>query len=425
MRENMNAQNVIKYLNILNPAGLGLKFRILPENKKLLDEIYELAKQIEPFDKYRNGSDRKLWLWTDRGSYEEFVDTYKADFTYTTVERFIINHEAGVTDYEEMEKQWPVYFPEELVWFKLYLAEHEGCRGLFLNERLIVDTSQNLGKSMDAEPLLQWILEAERKCIDMIKDGTYSEFIAANLPYKHRSGVTKLSTYWKHVPKDKERLFGKIDPKELGEFIEWDESQDEGWPDMTANDYFEICECLYDVLEIKKKYPVHTNETPDEPLTAKECYMAYSANYDSAYPLLEIDEDSAEEFEEFIEHGRTEHHTWEVCLDPNIHLYPTKVDDKYYVIMTMEREEYATFVHVVLELRKKGVPVMKPDYIEKKMTGEEWVAIAPWGDNYNWKYQEKLGIRTLEKRLLPRGNCDELINKIQWFPTDGWSLNKE
>lgn len=88
---------------------------MLDKNKKLLDEIYNLASLIEPWDKYRNGIDRKLRLWTDKGSFEEYVEVYK--------ERDIFfEGEPDEVDYQVMKKQWPVDFPNDTVWFNLYFG---------------------------------------------------------------------------------------------------------------------------------------------------------------------------------------------------------------------------------------------------------------------------------------------------------------
>lgn len=420
----MNAQQIIKMINKINPCGLSPKYRMIPENKVLLDDVYCLAQAIEPCDKYRNGIDRELWLWTDKGSFEEFADTFKSHFTYGTVEQLFYGE--GETRYDKMKEKWPIYFPDDTVWFHLYLAEHKGYRGLSLNRKLIMDTSNEDAQvpGLDMEPLLKWIIDAEIRCINMIKDGLYSDYIAKNLPYKHRSGVTTLATYWKYVPKDKQRLFGKIDPDELEEFKAWDKDEDNGWTNMTSNDYFRICDCLYEILDLKSKYPMHKKDAPDDILTPKECYMAYAANYGTVKPFLELDGDSPEAFDHFVEKEYTEHHTWEVCLVPNIHLYPEKIDGKFYVSFSFDhKDDYDSLVHLTLEMHKRGMPIIKPDYVLEGMEGKEFIQITPDGDIFDWRYAESEGIKTCEGRFLPMGNCEELIKEIKWFPTKKWRMD--
>lgn len=44
-----------------------------------------------------------------------------------------------------MKKQWHIDFPSDTVWFKLYLAEHEGNRGVYINKNIVIDTKQMVG----------------------------------------------------------------------------------------------------------------------------------------------------------------------------------------------------------------------------------------------------------------------------------------
>ena len=254
----MNAQQIIKMINEIN--GFESHVGMLPENKVLLDEIFKAARDVVPTDKTEFCSSWSFWLWTDKGSFEEFSNIFKSDFSYyKSSEIYEVNFlrkKEWIVDYEKMKEQWPVYFPDDIVWFKLELVETDKHRRyLKLQKRYIVDEEKKLLGEMDMAPLLQWILEAERKCIAMIRENCYTDYISAHLPYRHRSGVTTMSTFWKYVPEDKERIFGKINPEELKELQEWDEKEDIGWEKMTSNDYFNICNHLYDLLDLKTKYP--------------------------------------------------------------------------------------------------------------------------------------------------------------------------
>lgn len=44
-----------------------------------------------------------------------------------------------------MKKQWHIDFPSDTVWFKLYPAEHEGNRGVYINKNIVIDTKQMVG----------------------------------------------------------------------------------------------------------------------------------------------------------------------------------------------------------------------------------------------------------------------------------------
>ena len=431
----MNAQQIFKIINKINMFGsLEPDFGMLPENQRLLDEIYDLARQIKPCNKY--WEDRKLWLWADKGTYEEFFDTFSSLFTKvplkdlfnsieTHVGGFSINNETlnrnGWIDHDEMKEKWTKFFPDDIVWFQLYLNEVNDSRGLLrglflgsvFGNRLIIDTKNIRHRKMDMSPLLEWIIEAEKKSIEMIKDGTYNDFIARNLPYEHRSGVTKLSTYWKHVPEDRERLFGKIDPDELKQFLAWDKGEDVGWRQMTANDYFRICDSLYDLLGYKEKCPIERKDGSNQPITPKEYFMMYAwaLHYHTSKALLELDGDSAEAFKELVASEFTDPHTWDAGMSHDVLLVPKLIGEKIYINLYLDHEitEYDQLIHLLLELRRQGFPVLKRTDIEELMSGNDLISIVPKVDSFDDKYEELLGLRTSDHRYLPGNNCDGLI----------------
>ncbi len=446
----MNAQEIIKIILKINRFGFGQRdFGMIPENRKLVDMIFDLAKQIEPCDKYRNGIDRKLWLWANKGSFEDFADTFRSHFTSFSLEdlddsieprgplSFSVNKEKlksrETVDYEKMKKAWPEYFPDDTVWFMLYLAEHDGNRGIFIGglfgSRLIIDTAENLQIKMDMSPLLEWIIDSEKKCIEMIRQGTYSSFIAENLPFEHRSGVTKLSTYWKYVPEDRERLFGDIDPAELDQFLAWDENEDTGWKKMTADDYFRLCDQLYDLLGLKEKFPVERENGSDKPFTPKEYFTFYSGaiHYHTVEYLLNLKEDSAKAFKDFVRGGFPDAHKWEACLMDRISLRPVIMSGKFYIDIYFDHkvDNYPLLIHLLLGLREKGYPMLKQTDIEEHMSGDRLIRIDPHGDDFDWRYEDSAGFYTEESRSLPAGRREGLIKEIQWFPTGEWSMADE
>lgn len=448
----MDAQKIFKLIKTINPSGLKIEKGMKEKDKPLLDEIYSIVSQIEPYDKYRNGNDHKLWLCADRGNYEEYMETFKDRFTYITLGE-LFTGEKGRVDYDEMKKQWHIDFPSDTVWFQLYLAEHEGNRGVYINRNIVINTKLSFDEedTVDMKPFLTWIIECERQCVDMIKDGTYAQYVEESLPYINKSGVVKMSTYWKYVPEDRLRIFGGINQKELEEFTAWDAAEITGWNKMSKSDYYNICNSLYDIIGLKEKYPVKRSDIRgadikgidikgvdvkgadikgiDYNMTAKDYYRAYAANYGTVAYFLELPENSAEAFEEYVEEGYTEHHTWEVCLTPNIHLYPKKINGKMYIQVSLDSriDYYATLIHICLELNKMGYPIVKPAEVEKKMSGEQLVAITPYNDDYDWHYCKKSGMDNYidEQRLLPKDAVPELIEAIQWFPVVDWKYKSK
>lgn len=430
----MNAQEVISYLKFLDgnreyfhtESGGDVYFpriSVEPENRPLFDRMFELAGAIEPCDWYRGGNDRSFWIWTDKGSYDEFVQNYKDHFTYITIGKYF-NGEGGELDHEKMKAAWPEYFPEDRVWFHIYLAEVEGQRYLRINKNTYFcsKTLDAFSKKTDAAPLFNWIIGEEQKIIGMIKEGTYTDFIEKNLSYHHRSGYTDMATYWKYVPEHRERLFGKIDPDEFQEFLAWDAEKECGWDQMSSRDYFEICNGLYELLGLKDEYPVHKKD--NSPVSLKDYYMAYAAMYSSVKSFINLEETSCEEFRRFVEEEQTEHHTWEVCLSPDIHLYPMLINDRFFIYLFFDHkvDDYDKLIHLCLEMRKKGFPMMKPKEIEERMGEKRLIRINPSKTVFDSEYAWSQNINLEENGKLPEGRQEEFVREIHWFPVGEWKL---
>ncbi len=234
--------------------------------------------------------------------------------------------------------------------------------------------------------------------------------------------MTTLSAYWKYVPEDKERLFGSIDTDELKQFREWDDLEDVGWEKMTANDYFRMCESLYDILGLKEKYPLKKKDNPNEPFTPKEYFMAYSAaiHYGPTSELLELEGDSPDAFRDFAAEGFRDH-TWDACEMNRIRLTPILFLDKIYIQTHFDYEEgdYPLLIHLQLELRKKGYPILKRTGY---MSGKKKISITPYGDDFDWRYVFDNNIKTEGSRSLPRKRCKTLIKRVKWFPTGEWTM---
>jgi len=382
----MNAQEVTAFLNKIDSYRRHVHtdfngdiyipcISVLPENKPLFGEIFELAKEVEPSDWYRGGNDRRFWILADNE------------------------------------------------WFNVYLAEFHGHRALYINnERYFASDTLDISyEKMDVSPLFSWIIEEERKVIKMIEEGNYVDFLEKNLSYYYRSGYTDMATYWKYVPKHKERLFGKIDPKEFEEFMTWDSQNDCGLEKMSSRDYFDICNSLYDLLGLKDEYPVSRKD--NETMTSKDYYMAYAAMYGSVKRFLNLEEDSCEAFKHFVEEGGTEHHTWEVCLVPNIHLYPTLINDRFFIDLSFDHkvDDYDKLIHLILEMRKKGYPMIKPKEIEERMNPRRLIRIRPSKVSFDSGLEGK-ELHLEENGYLPEGNQEDFIKEIHWFPVGEWNM---
>ncbi len=407
----LNAFGVYDYIDKINSSGFGADFGMSEENAPLLQRIYDLAKEVVPYDQYRNGTDRAFWLSAPKGTYEEYSVVFKSRFTKS----YDLTH--WYLDKEAMERQWPVMFPRETCWFRLYLAEHEGNRGLSINKHRLIDTTKTIHEKMDMAPLLEWILSEEENAVRMIEDGTYLDYLNENLPYQHRSGVVVQEVFWKYVPQTQEWILENLDMAEFEEFKSWDASKDIGLKAMTTGDYFRCCDILYELLGLKDKFPLK-----DKNPSPKYCYKAYSDGRDSGSNCIrfrDLDQESPEEFERWVDAGMYEDHVWEFCQVPLMFLIPKKIKGSWFYYLNIYRlsqGEYGQLIHLELELRKRGFPVLKSLELEKKVLGKQLIKIIPHGDEWDWRYAEKNGIKTEDSDFLPSDAPEELIRKIEWFP---------
>ncbi|MBO5342203.1 MAG: hypothetical protein J6A73_05940 [Lachnospiraceae bacterium] len=420
----MNAQEIFRYIDKIHTRiGFAERIGMLEENWKLFDELYELAATVEPYDKYRDGEDRMFWIHAPRGTYEEFAETFQLHFTETTIEDYFAGKK-GVLNVERMKSQWPVMFPDETCWFKLYLAKHCDVRGLHMEGDWLVDTRDRYKERMDMEPLLQWMIDEVKECIEMIKEGTYGKFLEENLPYKHRSGIVDSQIFWKYVPEDRDHTLRGVDPKEWDEFLAWlDEDElSRGWTEMCAGDYFKACDLLYDELGLKEKFPIIISDNP----TPRDFYIVYSDGRDmgpDGKHLREIDEDSAEVFARWVEKGALEEHAWEICLTPLLILRPEKMKDKYFLSLYEHHlSEYGSIIHLQLALLRAGFPIRKTQWIADRLMQNQKFGIQPLGDEFAWRYTYENKIELEDYRNLPELPSDELIQAIEWIPLGEWKM---
>ena len=415
-KETISAQKIIQFIREVNVTRIHLETGILKENEPLLQEIYKLAEEVEAYDAYRNGEDRVFWITAPKGSYQEFVENFQNSFV--RYDKTDPEHISTYLDEEKMKAEWPKLFPSDTVWFRLYLARHNDARGLSLNRYQIVNTTEQTYKKRDYSDIFKWILEEEKKVIQMIKEGSYQEYLEKNLPYQHRSGVINQAEYWKFCPEEKESLYKRINFDEFDEFKKWDPAkEDYGLTEITTGDYFKACDVLYDLLGIKEKYPLKI-ENP----TPRDCYKAYSDGRDGGWNRLrlrDIDETSVEIFEKWMEENIHEEHAWEFCFVPSMYLRPVKDNGKYYYSLTfynMDWTEYGELIHLELELKKRGFPVLKSEWVEDKITGNQLIGIVPMGDEWDFRYARRHNIQTEDFVILPNDASEEFIKKVEWFP---------
>ncbi|GEM_PF-2194771 len=183
-------------------------------------------------------------------------------------------------------ERWKEYYPEEVSWYRLVICENkEGrssnrFRALAIDSATLINADLNKGTRANTwyneEPvieLLPLLVEAARRSMDLLKNGTYNDFVAKNLPYQHRIGVLKRSDEWKVDPDAKNAYWKDMDEETYRAFQSYLPTNAENkigrLKSFTANDFFRACYLGYKACG----YPLG-DKTPEQ------AYLRYADGRD-------------------------------------------------------------------------------------------------------------------------------------------------
>lgn len=188
---------------------------------------------------------RALWLRAERGPIEGYGNAEEevACGDFDSVEQFI--------------EEWKAWFPEEIKWYQLQAVQlkDEGYRAVMLGHKYVIVQDKRrepAGFPNEIPEFVQWLIDGVKECIEMLKAGTYNDFIKENLPPEHRTGKILRKHYWDIWPEARKEFFEDISAEDVAEFIRKASAQGEGsetikerLPSMTANDFFRFCAMGY------------------------------------------------------------------------------------------------------------------------------------------------------------------------------------
>lgn len=349
----------------------GMRACIYDEKStELLDELFLLLEQIAPVSE--NGT-RALWLRAVRGPIEDYGDPKD--------EVACGNFESA----EELIEEWKAWFPNEVEWYQLQAVElkDEGYRAVTLGHKFVVVQDKRRepeGFPNEISEFVQWMIDGIKDCIDMLKAGTYNDFIRENLPPQHRTGKICRKDFWDVWPEARAGFFENITSEDVSEFIQkatlqGDSSDNiqERLPSMTANDFFRFCAMGY----AENKY-TGCDKTP------KEQYYLHADGRDEG--LRNIDADDPVAFHDWLHdrsHGRG--HPWEVCRGGNsTHISLRPWDDKKGYYLYLDGDAWNRTVETVkfyLALTRAGIPVylIEAKTLADRMAEKESIGIVPEG----------------------------------------------
>lgn len=408
----MKAPSVSSYMERLGHVEyrrVGCVFSYDEESYEIIDEIFGILKKIKP----NFGEDgRELWLQADRGSIEDFGD-YKEAI------------ECGeVNSFEDFKDWWLAEFPEETVWYCFGAVEDpkSGYKAMFMRHRQIieVDPEKERGYENDISEFMRWLRDAVKNCYEQIKDGTYNDYIAANLPPQHRVGTVVRKEYWDVFPEEREEFRKDITDEEVSEFIAAVskqtgpfEYQSVGRMDsFTANEFFTCCALGY-----------AANGYKGTKLSPRDQYYRNADGRDE--DLREIDPDSPEAFETWLTRkDRYGGHPWEVCRGGNsthIDCIVHKDEGGYFLIISgSSLWRTVETVKFYLAVLRAGYPVFILDagILVERFRETELVGIVPEGviPCYCSSWFPDGGVASYMN--LPEEKREELLPHCVWQPLD-------
>ena len=396
--------NYIDWLGHIHYREVSCRFSYDKKAYRLIDQIFEVVRKIAPT---RNNDVRELWLTAERGPIEDFgdIDELLADGT--------------VESREEFEAWWHERYPEETCWYQFSAVEDPeiGYRAIFIGQKFVIEVDERKEKDYpnDISEFAKWILDALNVAYQRLQDGSYNDFVDANLPPQHRTGTLVRKYLWDAFPDARTSFLKNISPADVAEFVKCASEQDSDrrrltnhLKEMTANDFFSFCALGY-----------KENNYEGCELTPREQYYKHADGRDDG--LGEIDGDSPEAFHEWY-NDRNHHggHPWEVCRGGNsthVSLYVHEDEDGY--TLTVAGDAWTRTIESVkfyLALRRAGLPVymMEAAALADRLTEKEKIGIVPEGVMPAYCHSYFPNEHIIDFMNLPDENREELLPHCVW-----------
>lgn len=153
---------------------------------ELLDELFRFLERAAPVSE--NGA-RELWLRAERGPIEDFGDAEE------------LIREGDYKNKDEFIKSWKANYPDEIKWYQFAAVElkNEGCRAVMLRHRFVIVQNKHRepsGFPNEIPDFVRWLIDGVKECIQMLRNGTYNDFVRENLSPQHRTGTIRRKDFW-------------------------------------------------------------------------------------------------------------------------------------------------------------------------------------------------------------------------------------
>lgn len=399
----LNAPTIDNFVNFSNNSFQN------PEQPSaaLMAAMDPLFKVLAPLAPCKENDEAKvLWLIVPRGSIEDW-QSFEETKEY-----------AEITTYEEYEQLWKEYYPDENKWYRLTIGESKSesrfaFRNVAIDNNILINADLNNGvreekwwKDDQMIELMPLLAAAAERSMDMVKAGTYNDYVAVHLPYWQRTGVIKRVDEWKAYPEAKNYVWGNMNEETYEKFLSFLPTNDEQkigrMKTLTANDFFVACctgykACGYDL----------------DGLSPVQAYLRYADGRDegltgtghglNAGPGIDLDS-PAEWNAWYFDRKRGGGHPWEVIRGGNsthIDLYvihdenhngylfrsgqiteeeynARKEKAGYYFVIAGKHRPWEA-IRFFVALRQTGLPVIlnNADEIAARYDGSDYIGIVP------------------------------------------------
>lgn len=350
-------------------------------NPDLIDlEIYNKLKAINKviscIKPKEDNETRELWLEVSRGTIKDFgkYEEYKK--------------EEIVETYEQFERLWIDYYPNEKKWYRFTTAKYQEELFFYFDSKLAfsikeIEQPEKDRKYVDKDiyRFLAWLFYRTKKETEKLKQNveTYNRYLEKSLPYHKRFGRIKRKDFWNILDDKVIRLDERLSAERIDKLRKFvDESKEHEssaiGPQMTADDYFNYCEICYNANDYFKE--------SSKGLSPKEKYLRMADGRDAG--LRSIEGNSQKAFYNWY-HGseRQGAHPWEICSGGNsthISLFASYDENRWSLRLagsSVVRVEET--VKMAIALYDKDIPFIldEAEAILHMVTGNDYIGIVP------------------------------------------------
>ena len=396
-------------------------FRYLESHSLLVDHefhnklqaIYLAMSCIKPG---KDDEARQLWLEVPRGTIKDFGDFEE------------YREEGFVETYEEFEKLWMDYYPDETKWYGFAAAKYLDEMFFYFDSRLIFSVRDTIGpakeeqyKDREIHEFLEWLLDRVRgECGKLKQDAlAYNEYIGKNLSFHKRTGRINRRDYWDIMDWEQLRLDKRLGPEIIDSLrilaeLQQSKQSPAKLPGMTAGDYFRYCGICYDAND-------YFGEDADG-LPPEEKYLRMADGRDGG--LRNVDSCSKDAFMDWY-HSRESlgAHPWEICRGGNsthISLMVSALGGEWLLSLagsSVVRVEETVRMAVALYEWKVPFVLVQAEEILGMVTGNDYIGIVP--DSVTPRYCHSLfpeEDKVIDFMNLRGEKEKELIANAYWYP---------